>query len=222
MTSIQEAVRQDREGRPRVLCVDDEPHVLESLRNTLRRQFDVRTAVSGADGLRCLSEQGPFTVVMSDFVMPGMNGAEFLTQARMTAPETVRILLTGHATLGNTLAAVNAGNIFRLLLKPCAPADLILALDDGIEQARLLTADRALLQRQLDAMCGHVVRAERLASLGTMAGAVGHELNNLLMVFGGAARRSKRPWRREWRPARRASPLSARSRSTSRCTPGIY
>lgn len=186
MRTSHETMRSSPDARPRVLCVDDEPRVLEGLRDTLRRHFDLRTAVSGAEGLRHLSEDAPFTVVMSDFAMPGMNGAEFLAQARLAAPETARILLTGQATLGNTIDAVNKGNIFRLLMKPCTPADLVQAIEDAVEQARLLTADRALLQRQLDAMSGHLVRAERLASLGTIAGAIGHELANLLMVFGGA------------------------------------
>lgn len=186
MTINQEAARSEADDRPRVLCVDDEPHALEGLRHTLRRHFRVKTAVSGTEGLRCLNEEGPFTVVMSDFAMPGMNGGEFLSQARVAAPETVRILLTGQATLGNTIAAVNGGNVFRVLLKPSAPADLVQAIEDAVEQARLLTADRALLQRQLDAMSTHLVRAERLASLGTIAAAVGHELNNLLMLFGAA------------------------------------
>jgi C4-dicarboxylate-specific signal transduction histidine kinase len=132
-----------------------------------------------------LVEQGPFSVVLSDFAMPSMNGAEFLGHVRHAAPDTVRLLLTGQATLDDTIAAVNDGNIFRFLKKPCTPPDLIRALDDAVEQARLVTADRRLVERKLEAMAAHLVRAERLASLGTMAGAVGHELRNMLMLLSG-------------------------------------
>ena len=170
---------------PRLLCVDDEPNVLAGLKNVLRRHFDVTVATSGSDALRTLVDEGPFTVVLSDFAMPGMNGAQFLGHVRHAAPDTVRLLLTGQATLDDTIAAVNDGNIFRFLKKPCAPPDLIRALEDAVEQSRLVTADRRLIERKLEAMATHLVRAERLASLGTMAGAVGHELRNILMVLSG-------------------------------------
>jgi len=172
-------------SRPTLLCVDDEPHVLAGLTDVLRRKFDVTTATSGSEGLHVLVDRGPFMLVMSDFAMPGMNGAQFLAQVRHAAPDTVRLLLTGQATLDDTIAAVNDGNIFRFLKKPCSPPDLIRVLEDGVEQARLVTADQRLIERKLEAMSGHLVRAERLASLGTMAGAVGHELKNILMVFEG-------------------------------------
>jgi signal transduction histidine kinase len=173
------------ESRPRLLCVDDEPNVLDGLKRVLRRHFDVTTASSGAEGLRRLVDEGPFTLVVSDFAMPGMNGAQFLTQVRHVAPDTVRLLLTGQATMDDTIAAVNDGNIFRFLKKPCAPRDLIRALDDAVEQARLVTGDQLLSERKLEAMSAHLVRAERLASLGTMAGAVGDEIRNILMVLSG-------------------------------------
>jgi signal transduction histidine kinase len=182
---MSETKRPSAAALPRLLCVDDEPNVLAGLKNVLRRHFDVTTATSGAEGLDVLVERGPFTVVLSDFAMPGMTGAEFLAQVRHAAPDTVRLLLTGQATLDDTIAAVNDGNIFRFLKKPCSPPDLIRALEDAVEQARLITADQRLVERKLAAMAGHLVRAERLASLGTMAGAIGHELKNILTVFAG-------------------------------------
>src|SRR5277367_6724112 len=71
--------------KPRVLCVDDEPNVLEGLTLTLRRRYEVRTAPGGAEGLELLGRDGPFAVVLSDMRMPGMDGAAFLARARRRA-----------------------------------------------------------------------------------------------------------------------------------------
>ncbi len=176
----------DKAHMPRVLCVDDEPQVLAGLEGVLRRRFEVRTAKSGEEGLRQLAHDGPFTVVISDFCMPHMDGAEFLRRARDVAPHSVRILLTGQATFADTVAAVNEGFIFRFLSKPCPPPTLLRAIEGAVEQARLVTQDRELLEDKLEAMSGQLLRAERLATLGSLAGAVGHELKNIIVGFDSA------------------------------------
>jgi DNA-binding NtrC family response regulator len=129
-------------ARPRVLCVDDEPYVLAALSNTLRRRFDITTAGNGDAGLKTLAERGPFAIVISDFAMPGMNGAEFLAHARAAAPSTVRVLLTGHANMEAVVAAVNDGRIFKVLSKPCPPATLISTLEECLEHATLLAVQQ--------------------------------------------------------------------------------
>jgi response regulator RpfG family c-di-GMP phosphodiesterase len=136
--------------RPRMLCVDDEPHVLESLRDSLRRQFDVRTAGSGAEGLARLGEEpDAYAIVVSDMRMPVMPGSVFLREARNVAPDATRILLTGHADLEAAVSAVNDGRLFRFLTKPCPPDELLAACIDGLEQHRLKTAERVLLEQTL-------------------------------------------------------------------------
>ena len=133
----------------RVLCVDDEPNVLEGLARTLSEEFDIHTATSGEAGLvameRGRSGPGPFAVVMSDMRMPGMSGASFLSHARKYAPESVRILLTGQADIQSAMAAVNEGAIFRFLAKPCTSANLVDSIASAVEQHRLVTAERELL-----------------------------------------------------------------------------
>src|SRR5258705_6448145 len=98
---------------PRVLCVDDEPHILEGLMLQLRRQFTVFTAPGGRAGLECLARERGFAVVISDMRMPEMDGAAFLARAREEHPDAVRILLTGNSDLDAAIAAVNEGEIFR-------------------------------------------------------------------------------------------------------------
>jgi response regulator RpfG family c-di-GMP phosphodiesterase len=134
----------------RVLCVDDEPHVLEGLRDSLRRSFDVHVSASGAEALAML-EQDPdgYAVVISDMRMPGMSGAAFLAQARRVAPNAVRLLLTGHADLDTAIAAVNDGQLFRFLTKPCPREELLRACAAALGQHRLLVAERVLVEQTL-------------------------------------------------------------------------
>jgi response regulator RpfG family c-di-GMP phosphodiesterase len=137
-------------SRPRILCVDDEPHVLEGLRDTLRRSFDVRVATSGAEGLEILREEPQsFAVVISDMRMPQMRGADFLRSARLVAPDAVRMLLTGYADLQEAIRAVNGARLFRFLTKPCDPQELMRACAAALGQHRLQTAERMLLEETL-------------------------------------------------------------------------
>ena len=80
----------------KILFVDDEPPVLDGYKRMLHREFAVDTAVGGEQGLAAIHARGPYSVVISDMRMPGMNGAQFLARLRQTAPDTVRILLTGY------------------------------------------------------------------------------------------------------------------------------
>jgi response regulator RpfG family c-di-GMP phosphodiesterase len=133
----------------RVLFVDDEPNVLEGIQRTLRKQVELQTASSGAEALSLIRESGPFAVIISDMRMPAMNGAQFLAKVREREPDTVRMILSGHADLEATIAAVNEGHIYRFLTKPCPTDRLLAAVEDGLNQHRLLTAERVLLEQTL-------------------------------------------------------------------------
>jgi signal transduction histidine kinase len=169
--------------RPRVLCVDDEPRVLAGLRLHLRREYEVEVAEGGEQALEIINQRGPFAVVISDMRMPYMNGAAFFAQARVLAPDTVRILLTGYSDIDDAIAAINQGQIFRFLTKPCRPAVLRHAVEDAVAQYRMITADHELVRREVDKISHQLLHTERLATLGTMASGVGHELNNMAAVF---------------------------------------
>jgi len=118
----------------KVLFVDDDIHVLHAFKRQLRKQFRIDTAQSPAEGLSIVEKNGPYAVVVSDLRMPGMGGDQFLTRIKKIAPDTVRIMLTGHADLNVAMGAINDGNIFRLLTKPC-PSDVIAeSIKSGIER----------------------------------------------------------------------------------------
>jgi response regulator RpfG family c-di-GMP phosphodiesterase len=133
----------------KILLVDDEEHVLSGFKRNLRTHFEVFTAAGGKLGLETIKHDGPFAVVVSDFKMPEMNGNQFLANVKDIAPDTVRMMLTGYADLPTTIDAVNEGNIFRLLTKPCSNEKLISTLNDGVKQYKLITAEKELLDKTL-------------------------------------------------------------------------
>jgi response regulator RpfG family c-di-GMP phosphodiesterase len=133
----------------RVLFVDDEPKLLAALKRHLGEQFDITTATGGVAALDMLSASHPFAVVVSDMRMPGMNGIDFLGEAKKRLPNTVRIMLTGCAEFQIAVDAVNEGNIFRFLAKPCQPETLAKAVQAGLEQYRLVTAEKELIEKTL-------------------------------------------------------------------------
>jgi len=133
--------------QPKVLFVDDDPKVLAGIRRQLRKKIPIETVASGRAGIEAIGTQGPFAVVVTDYCMPEMNGIEFLTRVRQAAPETVRMLLTGSADLQAAIQAVNQGNIFRFLTKPCSPEQLVEAIDSGVKQYRRTRRERKFNQR---------------------------------------------------------------------------
>ena len=132
-----------------ILCVDDERGVLEGLSLHLARRYHVQTAVSGAAALEWVEQDAALAVIVSDMRMPGMDGATFLARARLLAPNAVRLLLTGQTDINAAIAAVNDGQIFRFLTKPCAPQALLAAVASAVEQNQLIMAEKVLLEQTL-------------------------------------------------------------------------
>jgi CheY-like chemotaxis protein len=139
----------DSRELPRVLCVDDEPRVLDGLALHLRREYQVFTADGAQSALKMLEQMPAPAVVLSDMRMPGMDGTAFLKEVRHMLPDTTRILLTGDTGRDAAIAAINEGRIFRFLTKPCAPGPLKSAIEDGVAQHRLMVAEKVLLQETL-------------------------------------------------------------------------
>ena len=102
----------------KILIVDDDPNLLAAVQRQLRKLYAIETAIGPEEGLKAISEQGPFAVIVSDYRMPVMDGIQFLSRVRQLAPDSVRMMLTGNADLQTAVDAVNEGSIFRLLTKP--------------------------------------------------------------------------------------------------------
>jgi CheY-like chemotaxis protein len=156
----------------KILIVDDEPNVLEAFKRQLTRQFrgqsqsiEIDTALSGEDGLEMMKSKGPYAVIVSDMKMPNMDGVRFLSCVRELAPNTVRVMITGKPTMGMAMNAVNEGNVFSFLTKPCSPETLAGTLMLGIEQFRVTTTERGELEKALSGSIG--VMADILNGRGT-------------------------------------------------------
>ncbi len=133
----------------KILFVDDEQNILDSMRRRLHGKFRVVTALGPERGLAAVNSSGPFAVIVSDLRMPVMNGIEFLSRVREISPDSVRMMLSGNADLADAIDAVNEGNIFRFLVKPCSSMALLKSLKQGVEQYRLVTAEKELLEKTL-------------------------------------------------------------------------
>ena len=133
----------------KILMVDDDRNLLDSFRRQFRKTLHLETATSGADGVQAVRDGGPFAVVISDMMMPNMNGVEFLSKVRTISPNTVRIMLTGNADQDTAVNAVNDGHIFRFLNKPVESDQLYHVIIDSIQQYRLITNEKILLNKTL-------------------------------------------------------------------------
>jgi CheY-like chemotaxis protein len=134
---------------PRLLLVDDEPNVIEGITRRLRREFEIFCANDGAHALRVLEQHGEMHVIVTDMRMPVMNGAVLLAQVAKIYPDMVRVLLTGQADLPSAISAVNDGQVFRFLVKPCPSELLREQLKAALRQHELVTSERVLLEQTL-------------------------------------------------------------------------
>jgi len=157
----------------RILIVDDEPNVCEALARALRREpYEVLTARSSVEALKILRRE-PVDVIVSDEEMPGMSGSEFLSVARREWPDTVRMMLTGRATLETALRAINEGQVYHFFLKPCSDVEIATTIRHALQQKEILAESRrllrvtqhqsALIQKLEDAYPG-ITRVDRTAS----------------------------------------------------------
>lgn len=131
--------------------------MLEGIERQMRKRYEISTAAGPDAALQKLTTDGPFAVVVSDLRMPRMSGNQLLAAVRIRFPDTVRVMLTGQADLADAMAAVNDGNVFQFLLKPCPSDSLVRAFDAALEQYRLVHAERVLLEETLRGSIGVMI-----------------------------------------------------------------
>jgi len=134
----------------KILFVDDEETVLSGFQVTLGRSFEITVSSSVTEALEIFKEQGPFAVLVSDFQMPVMNGAEFLQKIRELDKEVVTMLLTGAANFENVSETVHRGQIFRLLGKPCPAEKMKEHIEAALRQYELIRAEKDMLEQTLN------------------------------------------------------------------------
>lgn len=129
----------------RILLVDDECNILSALKRAmLDEQFEILTATSAEMALDIMERQS-FKVVVSDEGMAGMLGSAFLARIRELYPDTVRIMLTGQATMEAAMRAVNEGGIYRFFTKPWNDVEIRFAIRSAIEKYDLEVENRRLM-----------------------------------------------------------------------------
>jgi two-component system, probable response regulator PhcQ len=130
----------------KILIVDDEPNILSALKRTFGEDpYEVYTAENATDGMDLLGEH-KIKLVISDEMMPGMSGAEFLAQVSVRFPNIIRMMLTGHASLDAAIKAINKGEIYRFFTKPWNDLELRFSVRAGIDKYNLEEENRRLLR----------------------------------------------------------------------------
>src|SRR4051812_12569595 len=131
-------------SKPCLLVVDDEPDLVQSVKDLLRFDFRVLGATRASEGLK-IAEAENVPVVMSDQRMPEMTGVEFLACLRDRQPDTVRLLFTAFSDLQAVTDAINQGNVYRYITKPFQPDDLRQTLRQAFDHYNLQAERKRLL-----------------------------------------------------------------------------
>ncbi|HXK58371.1 MAG TPA: SpoIIE family protein phosphatase [Acidobacteriota bacterium] len=139
----------------KVLVVDDEVANLQKLYRTLVGRYPVLAAKSGGEALRFLEQDPEIAVIVTDQRMPDMTGIDLLRHSLTTHPNAIRVILTGFTDADVLMDAINTCKVFRYLVKPWEPVDLLVTIERGLETYRL-TLENERFRREL-------IRRERLA-----------------------------------------------------------
>ncbi|TWU58732.1 Hydrogenase transcriptional regulatory protein hupR1 [Rubripirellula tenax] len=128
-----------------ILFVDDDPSLLSTMKRNLGCDYTVHTAEGAEMALKTVSQQGHFSVVIVDMQMPKINGVETIKLLREQMPDAVFVMLTGNQDVTTAINALNEGQVFRFLNKPCKTTEISAVIDAAQKQHNLLIAEKELL-----------------------------------------------------------------------------
>jgi len=131
--------------RPRILVVDDEEAILETMTFTFQDDYEVFTSSDARRALELLDEEAPFAAVLTDQRMPNMSGVEFLEEVCRRHPATVRMILTGFADMEAIIGAINDGHVYSYVTKPWEPEQLKQVMKQAVEHYQLTVENERLL-----------------------------------------------------------------------------
>ncbi len=149
------ATQQNDQHQPKILVVDDEVANLQKLYRTLVGRYPVLAANSAGEALRFLEQDPAIAVIVTDQRMPDMTGVDLLRHSLVTHPHAIRVILTGFTDADVLLDAINTCKVFRYLVKPWEPVDLLVTVERGLETYRLVQENERF-RREL-------IRRERMA-----------------------------------------------------------
>lgn len=166
-----------------ILFVDDEPDVLNGFRRMFRRgEFKVYTSTDPRAALDMVANEGPFTVVVSDMHMPDLDGLNFLRKVKEIDPDTVGVILTGNSQVETAIDAVNEGDLFRYLTKPCSSEAMAKTIFAAVQKHQMALKDKDELDKTIERCVGLLielltsampdasVKAKRVRRLAAQAG----------------------------------------------------
>ncbi len=133
-------------AKPTVLFVDDDTTLLAAITRTMRNEHIRVLAVESIELARAALSSDRIDVIVCDEHLPGASGSDFLAEIRKSHPSTLRMMLTGEATLGAVLQAINAGEVYRVLIKPCVNDVLVETVRQGIIHKQLMDRCRYILR----------------------------------------------------------------------------
>jgi diguanylate cyclase (GGDEF)-like protein len=163
-------------SKPVIICIDDEPTILDSLKRELRSavgdQCLIELAEGGAEALELITDLTTqhldVAVVLSDYIMPGMKGDELLRKIHEQCPKTLKILLTGQADLPAIGNAIKYAKLYRYVAKPWEPEDLKLTVNEAVHsylQEQKLQQQNLELQRLTQALKQANLELQRLVTI---------------------------------------------------------
>ncbi len=195
--NLEKSLQQLREKRPRILAVDDEQAMLNVHERILSDEYEIHTAISGAQGLEILEQNPDIELILSDQRMPVMSGTEFLNRSMAVNPNCVRIILTGYTDIKDLVDSINSGRVFQYITKPFEPDELRMNIRRGIDffrkgrELQIAYEEIQRAYRHLRDTQDQLIRSEKMSMLGRLMSNVAHEIrnpisniNNAVKLFG--------------------------------------